>query len=158
MISIIVCSVNPALLSQLTRSVEQTIGVPFEILAFDNRTENKGLCTVYNQQGSQATYSILCFIHEDVSFETKDWGEKVIHHLHSKNTGLISVAGGDAKSSVPTSWSTVFRSKEMNVLQSDKHGKASTHIRLSAGSITGYATDAVCLDGFVFMHAERGIR
>ncbi len=147
MISVIVCSVNPVLLSQLTHNVEQTIGLPFEMLSFDNREKNNGLCTVYNQQGKQAKYPILCFVHEDVLFETKDWGKKVIHHLNAKNTGLISVAGGDAKCCVPSTWSTVFRSKEMNVLQYDKHTGTTQHIQLSAGNITEKSTLAVCLDG-----------
>ncbi len=147
MISVIVCSIDPALLSQLVLNIEQTIGVPFEMLAFDNRETNKSLCAVYNLQGRQAKYNILCFVHEDVLFDTKDWGRKVCYHLSARKTGLIGVAGGDAKSRVPSTWSTVFCSKEMNVIQNDKQAGTAKLLFTSAGNIRHSSTDAACLDG-----------
>ena len=156
MISVIICSINPVLLSQLALNIEQTIGVPYEMLTFENRKAGKGLCSVYNQLGKQAKYDILCFIHEDVLFETKNWGKKVGHHLSSEKTGLIGVAGGDAKSSVPSTWSTVFRSKEMNVMQYDKQSRTVKQLNLSAGNSTDNATDAVCLDG-IFLCTKKEV-
>ena len=51
---------------------------------------------MYNESGSKAIYPLLCFMHEDILIETKDWGELIGKHLERKETGMIGVAGGDA--------------------------------------------------------------
>jgi len=75
MISIIICSVNTAFLEQVNKNITATIGVPYELLAWDNRDAKKGICEVYNWMASKAQYAYLCFVHEDILFETENWGQ-----------------------------------------------------------------------------------
>ena len=73
MISVLICSADNSLLNQVKANIEQTIGVEHEILFFDN-LEKKGICEVYNSLAAQAKFSYLCFVHEDILFQTLNWG------------------------------------------------------------------------------------
>ena len=94
MISVLICSVKPLLLEKVTENIHNTIGVPHEIIFKDNRTENSGVCKVYNELASKSKYDKLCFIHEDVVLKTEDWGKKLIKLFEEdKSVGLIGLAG-----------------------------------------------------------------
>ena len=81
MFSIIVCSIRPNEAERLRKNIEETIGVPFEFLAYDNRGTGKGICQVYNECAEKAQYPYLCFVHEDIEFTTNKWGEKIAEKL-----------------------------------------------------------------------------
>ncbi|MBC7913731.1 MAG: hypothetical protein H7Y07_06370 [Pyrinomonadaceae bacterium] len=104
MISIIICSKDRKMLDSISKNVEETIGAPYEIIPIDNSLGKFGICKAYNDGGLKAKYEFLCFMHEDIFFETNDWGSKVINHLQDKSVGLIGVLGGDGKPKVPVSW------------------------------------------------------
>jgi hypothetical protein len=105
MISVIICSANPADLALVKANISKTIGVPHEILGFDNRAGDRGICEVYNLGARQAKFDLLCFVHEDVEMLTENWGEKVLG-IFEKNPslGLVGIAGGGYKSLAPSSW------------------------------------------------------
>ena len=104
MISVIICSVNPQLLNNVTANIKSTIGVPFEIIAIDNRNTGKGICKVYNEAAEKAMYDFLCFVHEDVIFHTKAWGGVLIQLLKDLSNVLVGVSGAVYKSDIPGSW------------------------------------------------------
>jgi hypothetical protein len=106
MISIIVCSINPILLYQLSKNIKQTIGVDYEIIAFDNTLKNWGICKVYNYSAEKAKYDNLVFCHEDILFHINNWGQKLLNHLSDKKIGLVGIAGGTYKSKYNSSWWT----------------------------------------------------
>jgi hypothetical protein len=107
MLSLIVCSVNPNYLSQLKASVAATIGVEHEWLVWDNRQENQGLCYVYNQLAEQVRFPLMVFLHEDLIFQTGDWGKILIDRFgNNASVGLIGVAGGRYKSALYSGWYT----------------------------------------------------
>src|SRR3989344_2549800 len=93
MISIIVCSKNLELLKGLSENIQETVGCKFELVAIDNRKNQYGICTAYNAGIKKAKASSLCFVHEDVRFLTKNWGEILLKKLQDKKTGVIGVAG-----------------------------------------------------------------
>lgn len=104
MISIIVCSIKPQLLSSFSKNVKDTIGVPYEIIATDNTKAKEGICKVYNKGAGEAKYEVLCFAHEDILFYTTDWGIKVIKMLNSQEVGVVGVAGATVKTKTPSPW------------------------------------------------------
>jgi glycosyltransferase involved in cell wall biosynthesis len=105
MLSLIVCSVNSALLDSLKKNVADTIGTEYEWLDYDNRKENKGICEVYNKMASKATYPYLVFLHEDLIFKTKNWGKCLVDVFEDhKHAGLIGIAGSDYKSNLLSGW------------------------------------------------------
>jgi hypothetical protein len=104
MISVIISSSNPEYLSAVKKNIEETIGVPYEVLAVDNAAGEKGICEVYNTAGAKAEYDVLCFMHEDVILHTQDWGKKVVETLRDSEIGLLGIAGSTYKTLTPGGW------------------------------------------------------
>lgn len=148
MISIIICSVNRELLSRLLLHIEDTIGMPYEVISIDNSDNRYGICKAYNEGADRAQYPILCFMHEDISFETKNWGRKIYRHLQDPKTGLLGVAGGDAKSRVPSSWSLPVTSNHINLVQHYKHNSMpSDRILTTTSPANADKARVISLDG-----------
>ncbi|MCF0040918.1 glycosyltransferase [Dyadobacter fanqingshengii] len=105
MISVIICSANSEELQSVRENIDQTIGVAYEIIAFDNGNAEKGICELYNQGAERAKFDNLVFMHEDIEMKTEHWGAKVLEVFAAHpNLGLMGIAGGGYKSVVPSSW------------------------------------------------------
>ena len=156
MVSIVICSVSPIYLAALIKNINQTIGLPFQVIAIDNSINKFGICKVYNQGAEQAIYETLCFVHEDVEFATQNWGNIIVQHLNDKKVGLIGLAGGDAKSSVPSSWSIPVVSNQINIFQHSKDkSKAAKHI-VETHIPNSIKQQVVALDG-VFLCTRKDV-
>lgn len=143
MYSIICCSIDPAAAAALERNIASTIGVPFEFIAFDNRTAHKGLCTVYNECAARARYDLLCFVHEDVRFLTDHWGALLAPQLHQPSTGVIGFAGSILKLRRLTGWNTCNRDLRAHYVQ---HMRGSGHPR-RINPANEHFSPVVTLDG-----------
>lgn len=77
MFSIICCSVHPEAAAALERNIAATIGVPFELIAFNNRELGYGLYKVYNRCATRAKYDYPCFAHEGICFATQGLGNLI---------------------------------------------------------------------------------
>jgi hypothetical protein len=104
MISVIVCSINPVLAANLKNNIQSTIGIDHEIICIDNRIQKKGICEVYNEAAKQATFDVLCFIHEDVFIHSNNWGMSLLKVLSDETIGLVGVSGTIYKSGYPSVW------------------------------------------------------
>jgi len=104
MYTIICCSIDPAAAERLRRNIADTIGAPFEFKAVDNRGRNEGICSVYNRSAAEARYDYLCFVHEDVRFDTPDWGPAIAAELARPDCGVIGFAGSIRKLARLTAW------------------------------------------------------
>lgn len=110
MISIIICSVNDEFARQVSGNIEKTIGVAYEIIVYNNSRDVKGICQVYNECALKAKYELLCFVHEDVLFQSQDWGKKIMEYFSTDpELGLIGVAGSKYKSKTVSGWYTGIR-------------------------------------------------
>lgn len=107
MITIIVCSVNEAYIKNFKISLDDTIGIPYELLVWDNREKNIPICSVYNKMAGKAHNEILCFIHEDVEFNIVNWGKKIVEIFNNEQScGVIGVAGSLYKANFFSGWYT----------------------------------------------------
>lgn len=105
MISIVICSVQPERLQAVAANIASTIGVEHELIAIDNRIEGRGLCEVYNEGASRASYDFICFVHEDVEFLSEGWGVRALAHFTADaDLGLVGLAGSRYKAKVPSGW------------------------------------------------------
>lgn len=104
MLSIIICHRNKVLLQSLKANIEDTVGVPHELVVIDNIHNGYTILSAYNEGVRKAKYAIVCFAHEDILFYTKDWGKKVVTHFNDEEVGMIGVIGGMAQSAVPSAW------------------------------------------------------
>ena len=86
MVSVIICSINKTLARQVEQNIQETIGVPWELILTDNTELKKGITWVYNEAASRARFEILCFEHEDVLFGTANWGALIQQYF--KNDSL----------------------------------------------------------------------
>ena len=147
MISVIICSINPELLSGVAVTIEKTIGLPFELLYFDNREAKKSICKVYNELAEKAKFSYLCFVHEDVILETNDWG-KIISDIfiNDSTIGLIGIAGCKYKSAYFSGWFSNIKELDCaNYTHKFKNGRIEK-VYLSPSSNVDLQ-EVVCIDG-----------
>lgn len=98
MISIIVSSYKPDLFESFSKNVEATIGdCPFEVIQIWN-PGLMGICEAYNKGAAKAKFQYLVFAHEDILFNTNNWGEILVKTFCSDDTiGLIGCYGNKYK-------------------------------------------------------------
>jgi len=107
MFYILVCSINATFLENLKVNIHDTIGCEFEILVWDNLTEQKPITEVYNLLAAKAQYPFWCFIHEDIRFDTLQWADNLLKAFEDHpETGMIGIAGAKYKSKTASGWST----------------------------------------------------
>lgn len=128
MISIIISSINPTLLNQLSENIEKTIGVEYEIISHNNYKSNWGICKVYNHCAEKAKYENLVFCHEDILFHTQNWAEILLNYLNNEEIGLIGVAGGIYKSKFHSSWWVNLIDINLQRINIIQHSKNISHI------------------------------
>ena len=104
MISIIICSGKQEISSGLQKNIEDTIGAPYEIICIDNSKGKYGMCSAYKDGVRGAKGEFLCFMHEDVVFHSKNWGQMIIDHFKDKSVGVLGVMGGHFIPKTPTGW------------------------------------------------------
>nr|MBI1230022.1 hypothetical protein [Cytophagales bacterium] len=104
MISVIICSINAAQLARIRENIMSTIGVEYELLAIDNTRNPRGICAVYNEGARNAKYEHICFVHEDVQFNTSGWGRVLSSIFQDLSWGLIGLAGAAHKPKLPSGW------------------------------------------------------
>lgn len=105
MISLVICSRSPVYLRELIENIEATIGIPYELLAIDNRPNPKGIAEVYNEAAGKAQHEIICFLHEDILIHTIGWGKVLTETLAEESIGLVGISGAVYKSKYPATWS-----------------------------------------------------
>ena len=103
MLSIIISSYQPSYYLALEQNIADTIGIPYEVIKVDNPGK-MGICEAYNKGAAQAQYDYLLFLHEDVLFETQDWGLILTKLLSIENIGCLGIAGADYIPEVPIGW------------------------------------------------------
>lgn len=157
MISVITCYATPTLVENLSASIRDTIGLPFELIAIDNTRSEYGICRAYNEGIAKARYPFVCMVHEDVTFQSHNWGILLCRHLSNPQVGLIGVAGGDTRSLIPSSWSIPVFSNEISLIQHYKYQKKSSERIYQTRSKNAIEeNEVVVLDG-VFLATRKSI-
>ena len=147
MISIVVCSVNKEGRALFAEELERTIGVEHELIMIANDVEKLSICTAYNKGAAAAKYPFLCFIHEDVTFHTIDWGAALVENLRNKKTGFLGLAGSTLKTRNPSPWWITHENpqalsyRRVHYIQSGSEQSQSTRD-------DGLLAEVLLLDGF----------
>ncbi len=147
MISLIICSRSSAISPTLLNNIEKTIGVPYEIISIDNSNNKYSICAAYNLGVEKSKYPILCFMHDDIQYFTKDWGNLVLNHFGEEKTGAIGIAGTPYVPYLPGSW---WGGNLINInMLSDREGRE--HLSFQAYPPTAdNRSKVVVLDGVWF--------
>jgi hypothetical protein len=148
MISIIISSVNPEHLKRVSNNIKDTVGVPYELITFENSSGEKGICEIYNLGICKAQYDIFCFMHEDLEIKTENWGKIVAEHFASiPDLGLLGIAGSTYKTSTPAGWhSAGAGTSRANFIQSHKRSDIPP-IHYYANPNNEEIAEVACLDG-----------
>lgn len=152
MISIIVCSINPARAEAFRTNVLETIGLPCEFIIYDNREAGGSITHVYNLCAGKAKGEYLCFAHEDIFFRTFDWGERIVSLLQKPTTGVVGFAGSTAKLATCSGWGSMRQYTRYNYVQRFRNGSIKYCI---ANPDKVSASPVIVLDGMcLFMRRE----
>lgn len=104
MLSIVVSTYKPDKFQQLQDNISRSIGnTVYELIKVDN-PGLMGLCSAYNKGAASARYDVLLFIHDDIEFNTNNWGEILLHHIRRYSQGIIGIAGGNYVPAAPSGW------------------------------------------------------
>lgn len=127
MLSIIISSYQPLYYNQLVKNISETIGDDFsyEIIQIWNPSL-MSITKAYNDGAEKAQFDYLLFLHEDVLFHTKNWGEKLISHFNSPEIGIIGVSGSNYVPIAPSSWTVSEEYHFINILETDDKGTTHT--------------------------------
>ena len=118
MLSIIISSYQPDYFTALEKNIAETCGVPYEIIKVDN-PGIMGICEAYNRGAEKAKYDNMLFLHEDVLFETNDWGHILLEKLQISNVGVVGVAGSNYYGYIPSGcWNPTYF-KHINQFEHD---------------------------------------
>jgi len=81
--------INP----EFVETIRKSSGVhKIEILPYENPGKYS-LTEVYNMGLEKATNNIVVFCHDDLKFDTKNWGRKLLKHFDKSDYGVLGVAG-----------------------------------------------------------------
>lgn len=147
MISVIICSINKALATQVQKNIADTIGVDWEPIVIDNTLSPESITHVYNLGAAKAKYDLLCFVHEDILFQTQNWGTKMLDYFKNDTSlGLVGIAGSKYKSKTPSGWFSGIPDIECcNITHADSNNnKHSMYFNPVPDSVT---QEVVVLDG-----------
>lgn len=146
MISIIICQRTQILPVELTSNIQQTIGCDYEIVGIDNSNNQYSISSAYNKGVRRAKGDILCFMHDDILFQSNNWGS-IVEDLFKKNEGIgaLGVAGGHIMYNCPCSWWNSDITS-LHILTPDSHGQMDESIhREYAGERT--SIEVASIDG-----------
>ena len=105
MISLIICSRRVNIPESLKQNIELTIGVEFEFVIINNSEKKYSISSAYAEGVCRSKGDILCFMHDDILFHTKNWGESIVRYFNDyPMAGMIGVVGSHFMPKLPSAW------------------------------------------------------
>jgi GT2 family glycosyltransferase len=104
MISIVICTRANDISAALKKNINETIGVAYEIIVIDNESNNYSIFSAYNRGVRLSKFDIICFMHDDIFFNSQNWGLIVVDQFQQKNIGAVGVAGTPYYAALPGGW------------------------------------------------------
>lgn len=144
MLSIIISSYQHKYFNQIIKNIHETIGDGFEYEIIQIWNPNvMSITEAYTQGAEKSKFNNYLFLHEDLIFKTKNWGEKLQAHLDYSHTGIIGIAGSSYVPTAPSSWTVAEKYNFVNILQGNKQNDEFIKIC----SVKEYRTKVFAVDG-----------
>lgn len=107
MISIIICSRSENIPEPLEKNIINTIGCEYELIVIDNSKNKHTIFEAYNLGIKKSQGKYLCFMHDDIAFNTKNWGTLIDEiFVGAPELGLLGVVGSKIKTQMPSGWNS----------------------------------------------------
>jgi len=91
MISVVVCSMDPARLEHISREYARVMaGTPYELIAI---RDAKSMCEGYNRGFAQSRGEWVIFSHDDIEFLSPDVPARLLRLLGEEGLDVVGVAG-----------------------------------------------------------------
>ena len=147
-ISIIICCRHEEISPQLKENIQSTIfcdsSHEYQIIVIDNHNNQYSIFEAYNRGVQVSTGDILCFMHDDIEYQTVGWGDKVVSLFEDSNIDACAVIGSSYLRKAPTY---------------TNHGRFSCMNMIYEGNRTSINADKVrpivVFDGFWFCVRKR---
>ena len=125
-----------------------------EIIPFDN-PDGTSLTHLYNEALDKATNEIVLFCHDDLKFDKKNWGRKLLNHFNrQKDFGIIGIAGTRYLSKTGRWWEDW--SKMHGAVNHEKDGKK--WLTRYSKDIGNQLDEVVLVDGLFFAVNKKNIK
>lgn len=154
-ISIVICGRGKTDKKSLFDNIEATISFSYEIIYIDNSQNKYTIFEAYNLGIKRSSGLYICFIHDDILFHSKGWGNTLIELFQDSRVGLIGIAGSKSKTKTPSLWwRCPSEDKIFNIIQ---HVPNKGREEWISGFGPGSNEEVVVIDG-VFMAARKDDR
>lgn len=152
MLSIIICSRTADISKELKDNIASTVGCEYELCVIDNSHNEYSIFTAYNEGVRRAKGDILCFVHDDVLFQTENWGVIPQKLLSKPQVGVVGVGGSHFLPSVPMYWSdSPFVS---DYVVNNDHGTRTESFKCDYFDKDGISETVVCDGVFLAFNAS----
>ncbi len=159
MISIVICCRGSKISSELEDNIAKTIGVDYEIICIDNSDNQHSIFEAYNIGVHKAKYDLICFMHDDILFHTKYWGEKLVTFFYDSNIGMVGISGPTYISKIPGVWwginnYNITNSTRQYNIDTDRFNRTKHHLVVN-NPYKEKVSEVVALDGVFFCIPKR---
>jgi hypothetical protein len=127
------------------------LGKNIEVIEYINNGEFS-LTEVYNKGLKEAKNKVIVFLHDDITFDTTNWGNKILKHFENSDYGILGLAGTTDLPESGKWWED--QTKMIGIVNHEDKGKKweSKYSKNWGNEIN----DAVIVDGLFFaVHIER---
>tara|TARA_B100002019_G_C21273989_1_gene604080 strand:- start:4268 stop:5827 length:1560 start_codon:yes stop_codon:yes gene_type:complete len=125
--------------------IKKTCGIrDVEIIQYINKGE--ALTKFYNKGLKESKNNIVVFCHDDIIFNTKNWGKKLLNHFTNTDFGILGVAGTTIMPSTGKWWEEPH--KMMGQVRHSHEGKSWDSIYCP--SFGNVILQSVLVDGLFF--------
>ena len=125
-----------------------------EILPFDN-PNGTSLTKLYNEALEKASNDLVLFCHDDLKFDKKNWGRRLLNHFNrNKDYGIIGIAGTRYLAKTGRWWEDW--SKMHGAVNHEKDGKK--WLTRYSKDIGNGLDDVVVVDGLFFVVNKKNIK
>jgi hypothetical protein len=114
--------------------------------------DGKSLTEVYNEILEQSTFDIVILCHDDIYFDSNNWGQKIMNHFKRSDYGILGVAGSTQLPKSGMWWED--RTKMIGIVNHEHEGKKWTS--KYSDNLGNSIKETVLVDGlFIALHKNR---
>ena len=138
------------------KHIKDTCGVrDVQILSYEN-PDGTSLTEIYNKALGESVNDVIVYCHDDIIYNTKKWGKKILKHFNNSDYGILGLAGTRVMPESGRWWDDINQqtSNMVGIVKHSNEGK--TWESRYSNSYGNNIIPVVITDGVFFVvHKER---